>query len=140
MKNVLAVICGVIAGVAIVFTGDSITHAAYPPPASLNANDNAQINAYVSSAPFHIMLAMIIFWLLSSFIGGLTAALINRQQHKKVSTITGSILLAAAIINMMIIPHPLWMWAISALLYIPVARTGGNIVGRERREEGDLPQ
>lgn len=135
MKKVLPIITGVIVGFLIVFIGDSVTHRLYPPPAGINFMDKAALDTFVASIPTYVLVVMLLFWLLSSFLGGLVAARLHRADWKKKSIITGSILMAAALLNMIMIPHPLWMLIASIALYIPVAFLGGWMV----RPKNSLP-
>lgn len=128
MKKVFPIIIGVVVGFTIVFIGDSVTHRLYPPPAGINFMDKTALDAFVASIPTYVLVIMFLFWMLSSFLGGLVAARFNRVDWKKKSIITGSILMAAALLNMIMIPHPLWMLIASVILYMPVSFLGGWMV------------
>lgn len=128
VKKVLAVIAGVLVGFIIVFIGDGTTHKLHPPPEGLDYMDKAAFQSYVSAIPTYIMVIMLNFWLLSSFIGGMISALINKPGWKTSALITGSILMAAALLNLAMNPHPTWMWIVVIVLYIPTALLGGYMV------------
>lgn len=128
MKNIVPVIIGVIVGFTIVFIGDSVTHRLYPPPPGINFMERDALDEYVASIPMYILIIMFLFWMLSSFLGGMIAARMNRADWKNKSIITGSILLAATLLNLIMIPHPLWMLIGSLVLYIPIAFAGGSLV------------
>src|SRR4051812_41278425 len=132
MKRFLAVVCGVVTGVAIVACGDAVVSYLYPLPPGLKIDDKVAFQEYVSNIPAQLLALMLCFWLLSSLAGGLVAALINPAEWRRASTVTGSILLVAAILNMLGVPHPLWMWAVAVLLYLPAARLGGMLGGRRK--------
>lgn len=125
MKKVISIVAGVITGFVCVFIGDATTHAINPPPLGINFMDKNVMQAYVASIPTYVLVIMAIFWLCSSFLGGLVAARINRAEWKRSALITGSVLMAAGVFNMTLIPHPLWTWITVLAGYIPAAFIGG---------------
>ncbi len=131
LKRILSVIAGIATGFVVVFIGDSITHIINPPPAGLNFEDKNAINHYAASIPTYVLVLMLFFWILSSFLGGLVAAKINPDRWKVSSSITGALLMIAAILNMLLIPHPIWMMIASVILYIPAAYLGGKLVAKK---------
>src|SRR5688572_15722228 len=127
-RKILAIIAGVITGFIIVFIGDATVHAMDPPPMGLNYMDKNVMKDYVASIPMYILVIMCIFWLLSAFTGGLVAALIKRSEWRFCALVTGGILLAAAILNLALVPHPMWMWIVALVGYLPAALIGGSLV------------
>ena len=128
MKKILSIVAGVVVGFVIVFIGDATTHALSPIPANLNVADKTSIANYISSIPLYVMVIMAIFWLLSAFTGALLAARINRSEWKNTALITGSFLMAASVLNLILIPHPLWMWLVVIIGYLPVALLAGYLI------------
>ncbi len=127
-RRILAIILGVVAGIIIVFIGDATVHSINPPPLGLEYMDKNVMNDYIAKIPTYVMVIMVIFWLLSSFVAGLVAALVKRSEWKKVALITGSILLATALLNLALVSHPIWMWIVALAGYIPAAMLGGYLV------------
>jgi Na+/alanine symporter len=128
LKKVLAIITGVITGFVVVFIGDAVTGRLYPPTPGLNFTDKASLDAFVAGIPSYVLIIMIVFWLFSSFLGGMVAARINRTEWKSTCLITASILMAAALLNLILIPHPMWMWLAALLGYIPAGYLGGLLI------------
>lgn len=128
MKNFLSVLAGVIAGFIVVFIGDATCEKLYPVPPGIDLSNKLVMLTYVSTIPIYVLVIMVLFWLFSSFVGGLLAARINRPQWKRSCLITGGILLAAAVLNMAMIPHPMWMLVTALIGYIPAAFFGGYLV------------
>jgi hypothetical protein len=125
MKKVFSIVAGVITGFAIVFIGDATSHAMNPPPLGLNYMDKNVMMDYVAKIPTYVLVIMVIFWLASSFLGGLVSALIQKTEWKRNSLTTGAILMAAAILNLIMITHPVWMWITVLAGYLPAALLGG---------------
>lgn len=128
MKKLLAIVSGVIAGFVIVFIGDATVHALNPLPSSLDPSNRNEIGSYITTIPTYVLVVMTIFWLGSSFLGAMLAARINRADWKHTALITGSILMAASILNLALLPHPAWMWITALCGYVPFALLGGWFV------------
>ncbi|PBQ31677.1 hypothetical protein CNR22_07815 [Sphingobacteriaceae bacterium] len=128
MKRVFAIIIGVAAGFAIVFIGDSTTHALSPLPQGIDYTNRDEMRAYIGGIPLYVLVIMVIFWLASAFLGAMLASRLHRIEWKRTSLITGGILMAAAILNLAMLPHPAWMWICALAGYIPAALLGGWLV------------
>jgi hypothetical protein len=134
MKKVLAIIAGVISGFLMVFIGDAIVHAINPPPLGLNYMDKNVMLNYVKTIPQYILVIMTLFWILSSFVGGLVTAVIVRIEWKSAALTTGGILLAAALLNLVMTApaHPMWMWIVALVGYLPAALLGAWIIRKKK--------
>lgn len=128
MKRVFAIITGIVAGFAIIFIGDATTHALSPLPRGLDYSNRDEMRDYINGIPLYVLIIMVIFWLASSFLGAMLASRLNRAEWKRTSLIAGGILLAAAILNLAMMPHPGWMWIVAVAGYIPAALLGGWLV------------
>lgn len=130
LRRLLSIIAGILAGIIVVIAGDNICHLIWPPPTDLDLSDQRLMTEFVGSIPFPEFLLMLCFWLLSSLTGGFVAGKINSHSWKFSSIVTSCILLAAASLNMFMLPHPLWMVVASVILYIPAGYLGGKIANR----------
>lgn len=131
MKKVLAIIAGVVAGLAIAFIGNATKNALSPTPAGLNTSNRDEMREYILSLPMYVLIIVMIFWLGSSFLGGMLASRLNRVNWKSNALITGSILFAATLLNLIMAPHPAWIWITVVLGYIPAALLGGWLVRKK---------
>ena len=130
MKNrIISVLVGVIVGVLVVMLGEAIQHQFYPLPEGLDFKDKDAVKAFVDSLPFGAFISLVFIWICSSFVGGFVAAKMAKVNGIKSSLITGGILLLAAILNMFMIPHPVWMIVLTVALYLPAAYFGGKLAG-----------
>jgi hypothetical protein len=128
LRRILSVIAGLLAGFAIIFIGDGTTHKLHPPPPGLMDMDRAAFGDYVMAIPDYVLVIMFIFWLLSSFLGGMVTTAIARPNWKGPALVTGAILMAAALTNLAMIHHPTWMIIGTILGYLPAAYLGGYLV------------
>lgn len=127
-KLILGIFAGVSASVVVVTIGDVITHAIFPPPTGVDFTNPETLKKLVDTIPTESFVCMQLFWLLSSFIGGLVAGKIAGINWRKAALFTGAIAMLAAVSNLMMLPHPQWMLVVTLLGYLPAAFMGGNLV------------
>ncbi|MCK6623004.1 MAG: hypothetical protein HUU32_18855 [Calditrichaceae bacterium] len=54
-------------------------------------------------------------------------ALVTNQHRVLHGMIVGGIMLLAGIVNMAMIPHPLWFWVVGVLIFLPAAYLGARL-------------
>lgn len=129
----MAVIMGVIAGFVVTSIGEMISHAVYPSPEGFDYNDKQAIAAYIETLPVGAFIILMLGWALASFAGGAVASKLSKSKWYVWSLLTGTILMAGAIMNFINIPHPIWMSVVAVVLYLPMAFLGGKLM----RKGGD---
>lgn len=109
MRNVAAVIFGVVSAFVTVWLIDMLNHFFYPPPAGLDFGDPAAIEPYLATLPIGAFLLILASSVVAAFIGTLVAIYIGTIKPLNCAVIVGGIVLAATIANFIAIPHPLWL-------------------------------
>jgi hypothetical protein len=105
-------------------------HKFYPLPPGVDLRDEKAMAIYAESVPVQAMMLVLLGWALGTFAGAWVAARIAIMA--KVAYLVGGIFLAAAVANMLLVPHPKWM-LISALVVIPIcAYFGGRLALKGR--------
>ncbi len=138
VRGVLAVIAGIVLAMLMVAVIESIGHAVYPPPESLDFTKPDQVREYIEKLPLGAFLFVLTGWIGGTFCGGLVAAWIGRTKPMVFSMIVGAFVLAATIANLTMIPHPAWM-AIIGILGIVVAAVLAGTLLRPRADDESLP-
>jgi hypothetical protein len=128
LKRGLAIFAGIATGFLIVTFGDLISHQFIIVPKDLNQNDKKAFADFIAHIPIKYLIAIVGYWLLSSFFGAMVASLINKNGWRNSSLIVGVILMMGAVANMLMIPHPTWMLVVTVIGYLPIAFLGGNII------------
>lgn len=121
LRSVLSVLFGVIAGAALVFVVERISHGQFPVPAGFDPTRPEAI----ASLPFGAKASVVIAWFAGAFGGGLVASLIAKRWAPAAWVVAATMLLFA-ITNFTAFPHPLWMMVAS----IPAAGIGGYLAVR----------
>ncbi|MDG1262361.1 MAG: hypothetical protein P8O05_11420 [Flavobacteriales bacterium] len=127
-NNVLAVVIGIIAAMMVVMLGDRIAFSIFPPPENLDFNDPVSVQQLVDGMPIAAHLLLFFNWSVSAFVGGLVTTKLSKSKWQLLCVITGALLLTANILNMFVIPYPIWLIMITVLMYLPVTYLGGKLI------------
>lgn len=131
LRNVLAVIVGVLAGSIANMALVMIGHALVPLPAGV---DPANMESFKASA--HLLEAKhfvfpFVAHAAGTLIGGLVASLIGGSKRLVLALIIGGLFLLGGIAASFMIPAPVWFIALDLLVaYIPMAWLGWKLSGR----------
>jgi hypothetical protein len=126
-KRILAILIGIIAGVVVISAVQSFSHFIYQLPAGIKQSDTEAMKNAISSMPFGAFLLLLLSYVLGSFSGGLTSALIYKQGKYNDALIIGCILMIMGFLNLLTLPHPAWFWVASLITYIPMSLLGARI-------------
>ena len=115
LRNVIAGIAGIATAVLIVFAIEKLGHTLYPPPADLDYSDADAIRMYYSQLPLLALLFPMIAWIVGTFVGTLLACYVGTASTLTFAGVVGTLMLAATISNLIVIPHPLWFSIIAVI-------------------------
>ena len=133
LRGVVAVILGLLLAFACTFAVEAVNGMIYPPPPGTDFADPESVKAMMAVMPRAALVVVLGGWFVSALLGTALAARLARPAGWPPLTV-GILLLAAAVMNMYMIPHPAWFWVIGVAIY-PVAtwlgaRLGGTPVKR----------
>ncbi len=131
-RSILAVIAGLVLGVVLIFVVESAGHFVYPLPADLDMTNPEALKNLMANAPVGALLFVILAWAVGSFGGGWLATRLAQKSHVMHALIVGGLLMAAGIMNMLMIPHPVWFWVLGLAVYLPAAYAGA-LLGQKRQ-------
>lgn len=141
LRNILVVIAAFILGGIAVFSLEAVGHNIYPIPPDLDTTNYEQLAAYVQTAPPGALICVLIAQSAGSIIGGATCGFLGRKRVTILSLVYGCIALAMAGLNVILIPHPIWMVVASTVLPIPLSIGAGKITSgfATPRQRSDQP-
>lgn len=126
-KNILAVIIGVIVGGLVIYGIESINMVRFPWPENLSMQDKEAFAEYVVSLPLDALLTVIIAHALGSLVAGFACSKIASNKHIVLGLICGGVFLLGGIMNLVMIPHPLWFMVVDLLVFLPFAWLGAKL-------------
>lgn len=121
VKNILAVILGVIAGGMVVAGFETCLHILHPMPSGIDPHRIDLMNAYIETIPLWLMITILICWCIAAWAAGYTAKKIGATTHIAIPIIVGLLLTAASTANLLTYKHPLWFMVCGIILWIPFA-------------------
>lgn len=113
LRNIGAAILGLATAVILVILIEWLGHVIYPPPPDLDTNDADAMRTFYSQLPLLALLFPMIAWFVGTFSGTLLACFIGTARPIAFAVAIGTLMLAATISNLILIPHPLWFSIIS---------------------------
>ena len=137
-KNFLSIVVGLVFGNVGIMLLHKAASYLYPFPEGMDQNNMDHIASYLETAPLGAFFMVVIAHLGGSFLGGLGASLLSKNMNT--AYIVGGLFTVFGIINLTILPHPLWMWA-EVLFYVPAAYLGFKIIkGSDWEVAGKTPK
>lgn len=139
MKNVLGILAGLISAFVVIFLVEKAGHSIFPVAENIDFGDKEALKKIIDTMPFGALITVIIAYAIGSFAGGFVCALISENSKVRNSVITGFILLIFGLINLFMIPHPVWFMILNVLVYLPFAYLGGKYGEKIRPEKKPEP-
>lgn len=124
-NRVGAVVGALVVAGALAYGIEMIAGRLHPVPSGINPRDTAAIKAALEAGevPFPALFMVLSGWLLAAYLGGL---LVWRWSRDSGSVWTfAAIFSVLVIINLAILPHPVWMW-IGGVFGVPLFALGGG--------------
>lgn len=128
VRNILTVVCAFILGGIAVFSFEALGHVTYPLPDDLDTTNYEQLAAYVKAAPAGALAFVLLAQSAGSIVGGAVCGFFGRSNSTLLSIVYGVLALGMASLNLILIPHPLWMIVASLALPIPLSVIAGKLV------------
>jgi len=128
VRRILAVIAGLFAGFLLVTLVEALSPLLFTMLPGLNPKNPESIRQFAEQIPAGSLVVVLLAHALGSFGGGWLAAFIARVKPVQHALIVGTFVMIAGIVNLAIIPHPLWFSILDVLVYLPSAYLGGTMV------------
>jgi hypothetical protein len=132
VRNILAVIAGLVLGTIVNMTIIAISGSIIPPPAGADMTTMEGIKAAMPLlGPQHFLMPFLAH-ALGTFVSALVAALIAASHQMKIAIGIGIFSLLGGIAAVMMIPAPLWFDVVDLVVaYIPMGYLGGKLVAKK---------
>ena len=120
MRAGLAGVAGAFSAFVVVAVVEAIGHAIYAPATMPDTSDPEAVAAFVRSMPIGAFLFVLAAYLSATIAGGLVAAAIAPRHAVRLAAVVGGLILLAAAVNFVAIPHPGWFIA-ATVVGVPLA-------------------
>ena len=132
MRTIWPYVVGLGTAFIVILVLEAALHLIFPMPSSAKMNDPAAIDRAMRAMPVAAFVALLVSYVIGSFLGGLTAALASDGSSSTPSIVTGCALTIAGAANVFAMYHPTWFRVASLLTYLPFAYLG-CLAARGRR-------
>ena len=102
-----AIVVGIMAGLAVILVFEWLGHTLFPLPAEAGLRNPEAAGQIAAAIPLPARLFAVLSWFAGAFAGGTVAAAIGRRHW--LAWIIAALVAASAILNILMIPHPVWM-------------------------------
>ena len=120
LRKILALVLGAVVAGSTVAGIEKLGHLAFPPPADLDWQDTAMVAAYVAELPSSAFMFVLAAWVTGAFLGSVVATLGAQHRSYIYAVVVTGLILAASIVNLVMISHPLW-FTVATIVLEPVA-------------------
>ena len=135
VRSVVAVIVGLMAAMFFIVGTEVVWAIVYPPAPGVDLHDIEACKAHVAKLPADAFVVAAAGWGLAVLAGSWVATRLGAGRHPAHGIVVGSILLAAAVANMLMLPCPVLFWVLN-LVAFPVGTYLGAKWGRARSSAG----
>jgi len=132
LRSAGACFAGLVAAFVFVLGVEGMSSVLYPLPFGVDPSDLEAIKAHVARYPAGVLLLAAIGWGLGTFVSSWLATRMGHKRHPVHGLAIGAILLALAVVNMLMLPYPIWFWVLNLVLF-PTGCYAGARLGRGRK-------
>lgn len=133
VRSLAAVVAGIVAALAGLIAVEAWSAVVHPVPPGVDiATDMEACKAHVARYPAWVLGVVLGLWGLTAFAGAWVATRLGTSRHPAHGLVVGSLLLAAAVLNMAMLPYPGWFWI--NVLVLPAGFVAGATLARARRQ------
>lgn len=126
LRLIGGVFAGLAAGCLVIAAAEWIGHGIFPPPSGIDFTDRAQVEAAMKAIPVGALVLVLAGWGLGGFAGASLAIWLAQARALAGRIVIGLLFIAAAL-NLMMVPHPLWMMIATPLVFIAAALAASRL-------------
>ncbi|NNC44988.1 MAG: hypothetical protein HKN99_03815 [Winogradskyella sp.] len=130
MKKVLATVVGLVAAAAVILVFEFLGEMFFPLPEQIDITDVDSIKANMDKIPT----GSLVFVIMAHFLGILAGMVVTTYVSKETLVpvlVVGGILLLATLINLFVLPHPIW-FTIADILAVILGFLVGRSLSKQR--------
>lgn len=130
LRTIAAVLLGFIVASIVMTIVESINGRVLHPDlakAAEGIKDRESMRALLASAPVTAFIVVLVGWFLGGVAGGWVAVRVAGRSSLRAGLVVGVLLTLAGIANNLMLPPPLWFWAVSMLVLLPSAYLGARL-------------
>ncbi len=119
-RAIVAVVAGVVTAFLVILAVEFVGHLVVPVPGAPSINDAARMRDYLATLPVSAYAFVLLAYFAGCLVGGRVAARVAPASGRTVAVVTGVLVFAATIANLMMIAHPTW-FVVACIVVIAVS-------------------
>jgi hypothetical protein len=123
IRSIVSVIAGLIVALILVIGVEGVSTILHPFPPGVDPTDMEVCKAHVARYPAVVLALAVLAYGVTVFVSSWVATRLGTGRHLAHGIVVGSLLLAAIVCNMSMLPYPIWFWV--NLLVFPTACLAG---------------
>lgn len=120
LRRILSVVAGIITGSLAIAAIEMLGHYLYPLPAGMKSDDMEAMKEYIPNAPFMALFFVIIAYAFGALIAGFVSTKVANDGKNRYAIICGVIFVIITIINLAMLPTPIWFWVLGIPVWVLV--------------------
>jgi hypothetical protein len=116
-RSVIAVVLALVLALALIIGVEVMSSVLHPLPPGLDPGDPEVIKAHVVRYPPGVLLLAGLGWGLTTLLSAWLATRLGSGRHPAHGILVGSMLLVAAVANMLMLPYPVWFWVLNLVIF-----------------------
>jgi hypothetical protein len=135
LRNIIAVVTGIVAGSAVNMFIITISGSIIPPPEGADVTTMEGLKASIHLFEPKNFILPFLAHALGTFAGALITVIIAANNQLKFALVIGIVFLAGGIMNVVMLPSPLWFTLIDLIVaYIPAAYLAWWVLSRKKTD------
>ena len=130
-RSILAVLGGAVVCGIVIFAVEMVGSRIYPLPPGVDPTDLEALKAATADLPPGAYAFVLLGWFLGPFAGSWVASRLAPVSPVLHGMIVAALVASSAILNLVMLPHPAWMWA-GPLAILAGGWLGANLAARGR--------
>jgi hypothetical protein len=127
VRRFFALFAGTLAGMIVMIMIEALGMMIFPAPSTLDVQDPAALAAAMDLIPLGAKLMVVLAWVAAPFAAGALAARLHPEGSPTNALAIGGLFTFMGILNLMSVPHPLWMAIPGVVAYLPAAWAGDRV-------------
>lgn len=127
LRSVAGVFFGACVATGIIILVEQVSGRMYPPPPGLDPGDRVAMTTFMTSLPTGAFLMILVAWGLGTFAGAWVCGRTAGRAKPAHGLALATLLAFAGMTNMLVIPHPIWMWPSAFAVFAGAGYAGGRL-------------
>jgi hypothetical protein len=124
MRSIFAVIAGLLVSMVVLLAVEYAGSVLFPVP------PDAMLTGAVDLIPLEAQITVVVGWALGAFVGPWLAGRLAGRAPLVHGLTVAVLLLAAGIVNLLSLPHPIWMWVAGIAAFTGLGILGARLAAK----------